>query len=55
MTDALGGKAEHHGVSHGVSRGVRPVRLPVAAFLNLIEERPGIATILYRKYLEVRL
>lgn len=29
--------------------------MAVAAFLNLIEERPGIATSLYRKYLEVRL
>jgi len=29
--------------------------MAVAAFLNLIDERPGIATSLYRKYLEVRL
>lgn len=29
--------------------------MAVAAFLNLIEERPGIATALYRKHLEVRL
>lgn len=29
--------------------------MAVAAFLNLIEERPGIATSLYRKYLEVRI
>lgn len=29
--------------------------MAVAAFLNLIEERPGIATALYRTYLEVRL
>lgn len=29
--------------------------MAVAAFLNLLEERPGIATTLYRKYLEVRL
>lgn len=29
--------------------------MAVAAFLNLIEERPGIATTLYRKYLEVRI
>lgn len=29
--------------------------MAVAAFLNLIEERPGIATALYRQYLEVRL
>lgn len=28
--------------------------MAVAAFLNLIEERPGIATSLYRTYLEVR-
>lgn len=27
----------------------------VSAFLNLIEDRPGIATALYRKYLEVRI
>ena len=29
--------------------------MAVAAFLNLIDERPGIATSLYRRYLEVRL
>lgn len=29
--------------------------MAVAAFLNLIDERPGIATSLYRKYLEVRI
>jgi len=29
--------------------------MATAAFLNLIDERPGIATSLYRKYLEVRL
>lgn len=29
--------------------------MAVAAFLNLLEERPGIATALYRQYLEVRL
>lgn len=29
--------------------------MALAAFLNLIDERPGIATELYRKYLEVRL
>jgi hypothetical protein len=29
--------------------------MAVAAFLNLIEERPGIATSLYRQYLEARL
>jgi transcriptional regulator with XRE-family HTH domain len=29
--------------------------MAVAAFLNLIDERPGIATSLYRKYLEIRL
>lgn len=29
--------------------------MAVSAFLNLIDERPGIATSLYRKYLEVRL
>jgi hypothetical protein len=29
--------------------------MAVAAFLNLLDERPGIATSLYRKYLEVRL
>jgi hypothetical protein len=29
--------------------------MAVAAFLNLLEERPGIATLLYRKYLEVRM
>lgn len=29
--------------------------MAVAAFINLIEERPGIATSLYRKYLEVKL
>lgn len=28
--------------------------MAVAAFLNLIDERPGIATKLYRQYLEVR-
>lgn len=28
--------------------------MAVAAFLNLIDERPGIATSLYRQYLEVR-
>lgn len=29
--------------------------MAVAAFLNLIEERPGIATLLYRRYLEIRI
>lgn len=29
--------------------------MAVAAFINLIDERPGIATSLYRKYLEVRM
>lgn len=29
--------------------------MAVAAFLNLIDERPGIATSLYRQYLEVRM
>lgn len=29
--------------------------MAVAAFLNLIDERPGIATSLYRHYLEVRM
>lgn len=29
--------------------------MAVAAFLNLIEERPGIATMLYRQYIEDRL
>lgn len=29
--------------------------MAVAAFLNLIEERPGIATSLYRHYIEVRM
>lgn len=29
--------------------------MAIAAFVNLIEERPAIATTLYRKYLEVRL
>lgn len=29
--------------------------MAVAAFLNLIEERPGIATALYRRHLEVRM
>lgn len=29
--------------------------MAVAAFLNLLEERPGIATSLYRQYLEVRM
>lgn len=29
--------------------------MAMAAFLNLLEERPGIATSLYRKYLEVRM
>jgi hypothetical protein len=29
--------------------------MAVAAFLNPLDERPGIATSLYRKYLEVRL
>ena len=29
--------------------------MAVAAFLNLIDERPGIATALYRNYLEVRM
>lgn len=29
--------------------------MAIAAFVNLIEERPGIATSLYRQYLEVRL
>ena len=28
--------------------------MAVAAFLNLIDERPGIATALYKTYLEVR-
>lgn len=28
--------------------------MAVAAFLNLLDERPGIATTLYRQYLEVR-
>ena len=28
--------------------------MAIAAFINLIEERPGIATSLYRQYLEVR-
>lgn len=29
--------------------------MATAAFINLIDERPGIATSLYRKYLEVRI
>lgn len=29
--------------------------MAVAAFLNLLDERPGIATLIYRKYLEVRM
>ena len=29
--------------------------MAVAAFINLIDERPGIATSLYRNYLEVRM
>lgn len=29
--------------------------MAVAAFINLIDERPGIATSLYRRYLEVRM
>lgn len=29
--------------------------MAVAAFINLLEERPGLATTLYRQYLEVRL
>lgn len=29
--------------------------MATAAFINLLEERPGIATTLYRKYLEVRM
>lgn len=29
--------------------------MAVAAFINLLEERPGIATTLYRKYLEVKM
>lgn len=28
--------------------------MAIAAFINLLEERPGIATMLYRQYLEVR-
>lgn len=29
--------------------------MAVAAFINLLEERPGLATTLYRQYLEVRM
>lgn len=29
--------------------------MAIAAFINLIDERPGIATILYKRYLEVRM
>jgi hypothetical protein len=29
--------------------------MAISAFINLIEERPGIATTLYRQYLEVRI
>jgi hypothetical protein len=29
--------------------------MAVAAFINLIDERPGIATSLYRHYLDVRM
>ena len=29
--------------------------MAIAAFINLVDERPGIATSLYRKYLEVRM
>jgi hypothetical protein len=60
-------KGEYHPDANELRMIAKAVRKPptffieyrkimaTAAFINLIEERPGIATALYRKYLEVRL
>ncbi|HWU32996.1 MAG TPA: hypothetical protein VN108_08980 [Marmoricola sp.] len=60
-------KGEYHPDANELRMIAKAVRKPptffieyrkimaTAAFINLIEERPGIATTIYRKYLEVRL
>jgi len=59
-------KGEYHPDANEIREIAKAVKKPptffieyrkimaVAAFVNLIEERPGIATTLYRQYLEVR-